>query len=204
MMSFYEGIIAGLVIASGFGPAFLFMMQTGVERGMRPALAVAIGIVVCDVVLMLLALTGAGFVTQAVSSGLLGMAGGALLTGMGIVNLLKPTPKETRLEKTGGGHNASQLMVKGFMINLGNPFNFIFWIGLTSLAVSRHADTVTLSGFLAGVVATEVISTWLKCKIASLFTTLITPRILKTINYSMGGIFIVSGFYMLVTSMMTA
>lgn len=202
MMSIYEGLVAGLVIAAGFGPAFLFMMQTGIERGMRPALAVALGITMCDIILMLLALTSSGFIAQSVSTRWLGIVGGTILTGMGIVSMLKPSPKESLAKKTSQGSNLRQLTMKGFMINIGNPFNFIFWVGLTSLAASRHPAGIRLWGFLAGVVVMELISTWLKCKIASLFSSFVTPRALRTINYSMGGIFIISGFYIFYTSMM--
>lgn len=200
-MPFFAGLAAGLTIAVSFGPSFLYMMQTAVKHGLRPSLLIATGIVSCDLLLILIAFTGMGqILVHGTASQWIGLTGGMVLAVMGLVNLFRPgkTAQEPVLN---GKADSWKLIFKGFVLNLSNPFNFIFWIGVAGLATSNLTDTHQTVAFLAGLFTTEIFSTWLKCYLPSLLGRKIKPVLLKTVNQVVGGAFLAAGVYLLISSL---
>ncbi|HBZ67502.1 MAG TPA: hypothetical protein DEO70_11755 [Bacteroidales bacterium] len=201
-MPFISGLTVGLAIALSFGPAFIYMMQTALRNGIHQAMGIAVGIVVGDFLLVLLAYTSIGhFLSQGSGNQAIGIFGGIILAAMGIINLIRPEGKKFDPNKLPQPKNYHGFFIRGFVINLSNPFNLIFWIGITGAASTRYHTSWQILAFLAGVLTTEIISSYTKCKISADFRQAITPLVLKTINQISGSIFIITGVYLMANSL---
>ena len=54
----FQGLALGLALALSLGPSFFALIQTSTKRGFRPALGLAFGIFLSDVLCVLLAYVG--------------------------------------------------------------------------------------------------------------------------------------------------
>lgn len=201
-MPFISGLTIGLAIALSFGPAFIYMMQTALRNGMRQAIGIAAGILIGDFLLVLLAYTSIGhFLSQGSGNQIIGIMGGVILAAMGIINLIRPEGKKIDPNKLPQPKDYHGFFIRGFVINLSNPFNLIFWIGITGAASARYSSSWQILAFLFGVLVTEAISTYIKCKVSADFRRVITPMVLKTVNQVSGSIFIITGVYLMANSL---
>ena len=94
----YEGIILGLVLAFSFGPGFFALINTGITHGFKPGAALAVGIFLSDLALIvlifvLLALGAQGILSDPKSQSFIGVVGGIVLIVYGSFNLYSRPPK---------------------------------------------------------------------------------------------------------------
>ena len=80
----YEGIILGLVLAFSFGPGFFALINTGIKYGFKSGAALATGIFLSDLFLVvlifiLLSLGAQGFLNEPKSQSFIGVVGGIIL-----------------------------------------------------------------------------------------------------------------------------
>ncbi len=135
-----DGVKVGLVLSLLAGPIFLALVQAGIEKGFRAGALVGLGIWISDLLFILSVYYGLSYVMNFVSgpvfSLVLGVAGGLMLSGFGLFNLLSPPVQHLPQSKwTGTASNVSSLWLKGFLINTINPFTFFFWIGIAGHVV---------------------------------------------------------------------
>lgn len=228
----YEGIILGLVLAFSFGPGFFALINTGIKHGFRSAAALAIGIFLSDLALVvlifvLLALGAQGILSNPQSQSFIGVVGGIVLIVYGSFNLYnKSTPKtdaevndatgvnhlniETGVNKNVGDNFINKipakeklphpflLGVKGFFINLLNPFVWIFWLATATTVGSKfefsYFKIIVFFSFTLGVVlSTDLLKAFISNKIKHF----LTPKMMKTVNVISGIILIVFGLYLI-------
>lgn len=201
-MSFFTGLAAGLIIAVSLGPSFIYMMQMAIRNGLRASLLVAAGIVVCDLVLMVIAFLGAGKLIVVSQFGQwMGIGGGIMLIAMGTSDLVKwrqPVPSAIQITTR---LNPVFLIFKGFILNVSNPFNLFFWIGVAGLAATKLDTSPQAIAFLSGFFVTEVVSTWMKCYLAAQLGSRLNQRHIAGFNHLVGAIFVVAGVYLMLKTM---
>lgn len=153
MNSLLEGALLGLSLAFlfGFGPAFFALIQTAIQRGFWPAVLLALGIFINDVFIVVLTLLGSSQLFHDTANyKLIGIIGGSLLIIFGLYNIrTKPAPhSEEQLLK-----NSPHPLIfigKGFLLNIANPFVWIFWISLVVGVTARFkADSTRIFTFFA-------------------------------------------------------
>jgi threonine/homoserine/homoserine lactone efflux protein len=196
-----EGIGLGLTLAILTGPAFFALLQTSIRNGYKSGIAFALGVFISDTTLISLSYLGVlNLFSNPKNSFITGIIGGTIMIVFGIFNIFQKHP----LELQQGKAKVEKLLpakatltvstLKGFAINLVNPFVIIFWIGVVSVESTRYkfseADVFSLFGSaLLTVFGTDI----LKALAANKITLLLSPKILLWINRIAGVILIISG-----------
>lgn len=197
-----EGIGLGITLAILTGPAFFALLQTSIRNGYKSGIAFAIGVFISDTSLILLSYLGAlNLFNDPKNNFVIGIIGGTILIMFGIFNIFQKHPldlkeSEGEVEKL-LPKKASSLPVvalKGFAINLINPFVILFWIGVVSVETTRYKfsqlDIIALfSATLFTVLGTDI----LKAMAAQKITSFLSPNILLWVNRIAGVILIISG-----------
>lgn len=197
-----EGLVMGLTLCIMVGPAFFTLIQTSLQNGYRSGIAFAFGIFLSDTFCVVLAYAGVSqFINNPIVAVVVGIVGGILLIGLGLYNIMRKQPQspdgedvviEVRRPTWG------LLMLKGFLMNIINPFVFFFWIAAIGLA-SKHATTSFLlflffAGTLLMVLATDILKALASHKIKHF----LTPSFLMKLNKIAGLILIISGIILIV------
>ena len=174
----YQGLLLGLSFSVITGPLMLSIIQASLERGFRAGISVASGIWFSDVLYILLVwrgITAIEWVTAFPGFKFWsGLAGGAMLIGFGLNNLLSskkppvseaPSPGDRLLDALDGPEapgappnwthwGYAGYWVRGFLINTVNPFTVFFWIGIATGVVLPNQrtgeDTLLFFGGMMG------------------------------------------------------
>lgn len=200
MNALFEGVLLGLTLAFifGFGPAFFALIQTAVHRGFFAGVMLAFGIFLNDLVIVILGLLGSvNVIGGSENFKLLGIIGGSVLVIFGIVTYgRKATVKEAEEKENGEPHRLIYV-AKGFLLNLTNPFVWIFWISVVvSATASYKADTYDLTLFFSGILGVVLITDVLKVFTASRLTRFLTDKFLIMINKIAGTALFIFGLFL--------
>lgn len=196
-----EGIGLGITLAILTGPAFFALLQTSIRNGYRSGIAFALGVFVSDTILILLSYLGAlQLFSDPKTNFVIGIIGGTILIVFGVFNIFQKSPLDTKktdahVEKLLAVKTSmTMISLKGFAINMINPFVILFWIGVVSAETTRYKfnqlDIVSLfCAALLTVLGTDI----LKALAAQRITSLLNPVILMWINRIVGVILVFSG-----------
>jgi len=200
-----EGTVLGLSLAFlfGFGPAFFALIQTGVYRGFWPAAFMATGIMLNDAAIISLAVLGAtGLMGDFESYWLVGVVGGALLIVFGLVTFKRSAGFESRANNIKQEHPPFYVFIlKGFLLNLVNPFVWIFWIGVVVGVTARFSANVTnVYVFFAGTLTVVYLTDLMKAYLAAKLKKYISDKFLTIINKIAGVALIIFGLFLVIKS----
>ena len=196
-----EGIGLGLTLAILTGPAFFALLQTSIRNGYKSGIAFAVGVFLSDATLISLSYLGAlNLFNDPKNNFIIGIIGGTIMMMFGIFNVFQKHPLELKEEEAKVEKLLPQKAtlpfsaLKGFAINIVNPFVIIFWIGVVSVESTRykfsHADVISLfCAALFTVLGTDI----LKSLAATKITNFLSPNILLWVNRIAGVILIISG-----------
>lgn len=203
MSIFIEGMILGLSLAFlfGFGPAFFALIQTGIQRGFWSGAFLAFGIILNDAVVVSLSLLGiAQIFTGTENYNLLGIVGGAILIVFGMVTFRKKAKTESAEEdEIIKSPNAISFIVKGFLLNVANPFVWLFWIGISVGILARfEGDTSHMILFFAGTLSVVFTTDLLKTFLASQLKKFVNDKFLVLVNKIAGLALVGFGIYLIV------
>lgn len=166
MNAFFHGILIGLTITISFGPGFIAIFQTSIGKGFLSGMILATGILISDILLIGLSYLGiAEFIHKTQNQFILGIIAGCILIVSGFYSILK----KNAVQISGVGEysqkiSTSRLLLKGFFLNIANPFSLIFWLSMIGLAASNYGSRSTnMYAFFAGVIVTAFSSDLLKC-----------------------------------------
>ena len=154
MNSLLEGALLGLSLAFlfGFGPAFFALIQTAIQRGFWPAVLLALGIFINDVFIVTVSLLGSSQLFQATDNfKIIGIIGGSLLIVFGLYNIrTKPAAQSAEQQLVKNSPHPLIFIGKGFLLNIANPFVWIFWISVVVGVTARFkAETSQIFTFFA-------------------------------------------------------
>lgn len=214
-MIFLEGVIVGLSLAliMGFGPSFFTLIQTSINRGFKSAMLLDVGIVFNDILIVALTtMTNLQFnITN--DKGLIytGISAGIILIIFGIYNFTLSTQKiihisennnqkiEMMNEKFDDEPRWYVYISKGFIINIFNPFVWIFWITCVATASSNfEGNKYSLLIFFMGVFTTALFFDTLKALGAYSLKRFFTEKMMKLLNQITGVALIIFGLYLIV------
>lgn len=176
-MAFLEGFATGLAFIVFLGPVFFTLLRSSLEHGFRSGFSVALGIFTSDVVCVVL-LYGLGvtdFIMNPNNQFYISIVGSLILIGLGLKYMVHPVSEvETKDISTKRGHYVG-FFVRGFLVNFVNPFVFVVWIGVISLAGSRYAVGEGILWFLAGTLFSILCTDTAKAAFASVVKSLLKP-----------------------------
>lgn len=214
-MIFLEGVIVGLSLAliMGFGPSFFTLIQTSINRGFKSALLLDVGIVLNDI--LIVALTTMTNIQFNVTSdkGLLyaGISAGIILIIFGIYTFTLSPQRIIHISEN-NNHRIEQMnekfndeprwyiyISKGFIINIFNPFVWIFWVTCVATASSNFAgNKYSMLIFFAGVFTTALFFDILKALGAYSLKKFFTEKMLKRLNQLTGIALVIFGLFLIV------
>ncbi|MEM8897542.1 MAG: LysE family transporter [Bacteroidota bacterium] len=172
-MAFFDGLLVGLAFVIFIGPVFFTLLHTSLQFGFRYGLAVAVGIVLSDFMAMsMCALGAAAFLQNPKNQTWIALGGAIFLIGLGLKYIFDPKYKpgnQVEVKKI----SYLSFIMKGFLVNFLNPFVFLVWIGITSMASSKYGIgegfVVYLAGTLAGIFLTDTLKALFADKIKDFF-----------------------------------
>lgn len=214
-MIFLEGVIVGLTLAliMGFGPAFFTLIQTSISRGFKAAMFLDLGIVINDImVVALMMMTNVHFNINNKENIIYGgVAAGIILIIFGIYTFLLSPEKIIHIsennkqkidkmnEKFIDNPKWYVFISKGFVINIFNPFVWIFWITCVATASSNFGgNKYSMIIFFAGVFATVLFFDILKSAGAYSLKRFFTEKMMKLLNQITGVILMIFGLFIAV------
>lgn len=207
-----SGFILGLTIAVIIGPAFFSLLQTSIHRGFRIGMYMAIGIMLSDFTLIALSFLG---ISQLISgdkySIIFGIIGGVILLVYGAYTFRKKIVyNETSGMEVDDGKIYNKIkaskpivyIMKGYFLNLINPFLLIFWMGVMGFVVAEYnSDLEKLSVFFGTSLATVFATDLLKCFVANQLKRFLRPKILIFVNHALGILLIILGLYLIIKTL---
>ncbi|GMT45217.1 MAG: lysine transporter LysE [bacterium] len=206
MHPLFEGMILGLTLALffGFGPAFFALVQTGIHRGFSKGFVLAIGVFLNDLTVVSISIVAARAVMENMHKHqLLGVAGGIVLMIFGILTYRHKIVVNSNDEVVNISEpHAITYLIKGFLLNIANPFVWLFWptivLGVAAPFMDSTSDIILFfAGTLAVVFSSDVTKVWLATKIKGY----ITDKFLWLINKIAGIILFIFGIALIIRSL---
>lgn len=203
---FFEGILLGLIVSITIGPAFFAIVQTGIHRGFKAGVFMALGISLSDASLIAICYLGASYFFDNPDNKIyIGLIGGVILILFGMVTynrkpeiLLRRSAKYRTPTKRPG---PLTYFFKGFFLNVLNPFLIIFWLTamgwVSSKAEEGHLLNYAVS-FFSGTLSTIFLMDLLKTFIGNKIKDYLRPRIILWINRIVGISLMVFGIALIV------
>jgi len=200
-----QGIILGLTISALLGPAMFTLMQTSIHRGVKSGIFLAFGIFLSDVCVVYLALLGAlQLINQKNNYMIAGIIGGSILIGFGIFTFLHKIhidENNKAIEVRIPG--PLTYVLKGYFLNIMNPFVWFFWISaMVGVSSSYGDDKHGIVIFFAGTLATVFGSDVLKVFIANKIKAHLNVNILVRVNHFVGLLLIGFGLFLIVRAIL--
>ena len=214
-MIFFEGVIVGLSLAliMGFGPSFFTLIQTSINRGFKSAMFLDIGIILNDIMVVALMMMSNLQFNLSDEKNLLypGIAASIILIIFGIYTFTLSPKKIIHMSE----HNNQKIekmndkfdddpkwyayISKGFVINIFNPFVWIFWVTCVATASSNfEGDKPSLIIFFTGIFTTALFFDTLKALGAYSMKKFFTDIMLKRLNQITGIALILFGLFILI------
>lgn len=152
MASFVTGVVAGLAIAMPPGAIATLILRTGLERGMRPALAAGLGCATVDFLYASLAVfLGAALVPLlGTAEPVLRGAAGAALIAIGSIGMLRLRRRTSdRAATTTANAQLLRTYLRFVVLTLVNPATLTYFIAV-AVGLGREV-LVDARAFVAGV-----------------------------------------------------
>lgn len=196
-----QGMILGLTLAALLGPALFTLLQTSIHRGWRSGIFLATGIIISDFSVLMLAYVGALQLINKKDNYLIaGIIGGIILILFGIYTFNRKVhfdennnPVEIKVA------GPLTYILKGYFLNIMNPFVWFFWIsamvGVSSnFGDDKHGIVLFFAGTLSVIFATDI----LKVLVASKLKHYLNGHILLFINRAVGILLVGFGIFLVI------
>ena len=198
-----EGAILGITLSLffGFGPAMVAEIQTGILRGFWAGVFLALGVFLSDAVMVFLGFFGAVQIFES-NKTLLGLIGGIILIIFGVVTYRRQV--RIKVESDDEDSKKSEpyfttYILKGFFINVTNPFIWIFWMGIVvGFTSSYEGDVILLVSFFASALGMVLLFDILKIFSAYKVKRYLQSRNIIWINRIAGVGLVIFGIYLVI------
>lgn len=204
-----QGILLGLSIGFffGFGPAFFAIIQTALYRGPLRGALMAFGVFLSDSLMVILTLLGATSILEKFeNSEPMGFIGGAVLISFGIYIFRKKTmrtPSEEKKELDIKDPHPATYPFKGFLLNIANPFIWLFWAGIVmGVAAPFKAHQTKLIIFFSVALLTIFSTDLTKVFISHKIKKIVNDRFLMGVNKVAGLGLMGFGVYLIAKTLM--
>jgi threonine/homoserine/homoserine lactone efflux protein len=193
-----KGVITGLLLSVFVGATFFMLIETSISRGFKAALWFDLGVVTCDLAIILTVYFFASWINKTLVNNLaFNIVGGLVFIGFGLNYILRRYRNDT-LPRLKIQH--MKLFFNGFLINLMNPSVILFWLGTMALTLSK----LKLTGkenlvFYAATLGIMVLGDVIKAYFAYRLSHLVNARVMRIIHILSGIIMIGLGIYIFST-----
>jgi threonine/homoserine/homoserine lactone efflux protein len=196
-----QGFVFGIALAFSLGPSFFGLIQTSLKRGYKSGIAMALGIFMSDFIYLLLAWFGlSAWLMDDKYAIPVGITGGVLLIAYGIYQFVKKaTVQNVDGEMPEHKNSYGAMALKGFLMNLFNPFVIFLWIGAISLATTKfNNDFPVILTFFVTTLATILVTDIGKSLAAGKIKGYLNAMWIQRVNQIAGIIMMISGLVLIV------
>jgi threonine/homoserine/homoserine lactone efflux protein len=193
--AFFHGIGFGLLLTIMIGPVFFGLLQTSISKGFKQGMLYALGVALSDVTLIFLTYFGiSSLLENHTIKNIVSVVGGLVTLIFGIYYLLKPAIKAVPVTDLPKGKEKSNIIWKGFFLNLLNPSVLFFWIATVSLiSVNYEGNSYRIIAFFVGIITALFSADVMKSYIANKIKAYFTDKVLNAFNKILGVVFIIAG-----------
>ena len=208
MWAIVIGLFLSLIV--NMGPAFITLVQTSLHRGFNSAAWFISGVILNDaMIISLYILTSVQVVMRSeLEVTLFSIGAGIILVLFGVFTFRrKAEDKESLIEKRTNEIMEKKddkpswflMLGKGFVINLLNPFVWIFWFSAVAVvAGSMGGNKVNTIVFFALILGTTLMCELLKAWGAAKLKVFFNPQRTTIMNRCAGILLVVCGIYFIV------
>lgn len=196
-----QGVLLGLTLAALLGPALFTLLQTSIHRGIKSGLLLAGGIFLSDASIVILAYLGAlQLLNQKNNYLIAGVIGGVILVLFGLVTFNRKVHIDDNNKpldiKTPG---PITYILKGFFLNLLNPFVWFFWISaMVGVSTNYGDDAHGVMLFFAGTLMTVLATDITKAVIAHQIRQYLKPSMFVRVNHIVGILLVGFGIFLII------
>lgn len=215
-----DAVVLGFTLAFvfGFGAAFVTLIQTSIQRGFKPAAWFALGVNLNDVMMVSLCVMTS---VQVVANGnhemfLFSLGAGIILILFGIFTYTRKVKEDNykvikertdeiidehreRFKKDDDTPKWFVFLGKGFVLNLLNPFIWIFWFSTVAVTSGQmNGDKVKTLLFFAIMIGTCFCCDLLKAKLASFLQRFFNAKRIRVMNIVIGLGLVLGGIFFIV------
>lgn len=219
----FDAIVLGLTlsIVFGFGPAFITLIQTSIHRGFRSAAWFSFGVFLNDLLMVSLCVLTS---IQVVAEGeremfFFSLGAGIILILFGIFTYTRKVKEDNfkgikertdeiidenkeRFKKDDDTPKWFVFVGKGFVLNILNPFVWIFWFSTVAVtAGSMGGNKLKLMIFFGIVLATCLGCDLLKAKGASFLKRFFNAKRIRILNNVIGVGLVLFGLYFIINGL---
>lgn len=215
----FDAVVFGLTLALvfGFGPVFFTLLQTSIDRGFRSAAWLALGVLLCDTLIVsLCVLTSIRLVVgNEREMFLFSLGAGIILILFGLYTYFKRGGEDAyrqmqeqikAVAQKGEEHIQAEqgpswfvFLGKGFFLNILNPFVLLFWLSAVAVTAGNLDGNKPLTMlFFAITLGTSFCCDLLKAKAATFFKRFFNPRRLRILNQVIGICLVAFGIFLIV------
>ena len=217
----FDAVVFGLSLAIvfGFGPAFITLIQTSIHRGFRSAAWFAMGVFLNDVLMVLLCVLTS---VQVVANGdkelfYFSLGAGIILILFGVFTYNKKVKEDNfksikertdeiidenreHFKKDDDTPKWFVFLGKGFVLNVLNPFVWIFWFSAVAVtAGTLEGNKLKTLLFFAIVLGTSLGCDLLKAKGASFLKRFFNAKRIMIMNKIIGWGLVLFGLYFIIS-----
>jgi threonine/homoserine/homoserine lactone efflux protein len=217
----FDAVVFGLTLAIvfGFGPAFITLIQTSIHRGFRSAAWFAAGVFLNDVLMMSLCVLTS---IQVVANNdremfYFSLGAGIILILFGIFTYTKKVKEDNfksikertdeiidenreNFKKDDDTPRWFVFLGKGFVLNILNPFVWIFWFSTVAVTAGKlGGDRLKVLLFFVIVLGTSLGCDLLKAKGASFLKKFFNAKRIRIMNRIIGWGLVLFGLYFIVS-----
>lgn len=168
--SFVEGLLLGFGVAVPFGPLNVLIL-TYALKSLKNSLAVGFGAMSADILYLVLLLFGMlGFLNEGIFTQILAFAGFVFLTYMAFMMIRTKAKALSIDEKQSFDESVLKSFIKGFSLNLFNPFVIAFWLSVSLIFLRNEHYAFTLSGLFVAIFVWVCSLSFLVAKFSYLFS----------------------------------
>ena len=179
-----QGILLGLLLSVLIGPVFFLLIRTSIEKGVKAALVLDIGVLAGDAFYIWVGYIGlAEIFKDPTFSKPVGVIGAFILITVGALPLLRGKSQKKEIELKLKKDNLLFLILKGFLLNITNPFVIFFWIASIGYAVTTFNNDIKLIAlyFFSCIFAYMVVDL-IKIYLAVLIKSRLTTKKIELVN----------------------
>ncbi|MBL7811965.1 MAG: LysE family transporter [Bacteroidetes bacterium] len=193
------GILTGFLMSVLLGVIFFMLIQTGVKHGYKKGITIASGVIAGDIVFVILAIGFTGYISRflAQHSDKVSITGGIVLLIMGVFTYLQERKLNQTDKPLKGMKHTRDFFIKPFFINLLNPANAAWWLGLYSIPPALNYTTPHKIVFAIGAVGTVFFTEIGIAVAADKLKKFIKPVILKRVDSVVAAALILVGLHLL-------
>jgi threonine/homoserine/homoserine lactone efflux protein len=201
-----KGIVTALIMTVGVGPGMMINFHTSLRRGFIAGLSVVFGLYLSDGIFIAINYFGVINLVQSFHHQRIGgIICGAVLCVIGGSMVLKKASGLVLQPNMGQPPPAASFVkgfLSGFMVNISNPFVFVFWITLMSIATLNFGfRTYPFHVYFSTVIGTALCLDITKSFLFSRIKTGLKAQVMTRINQGMGAVLSCAGIVIICRSM---